>query len=251
MRSYSPFTLKSLPWKQVATLAAVIGTGLLVATDIAHAQQAPATGTAPSTASTQPVPSRIAILDIQKVVNTSVAGKAATGKLNAMQDERFAKAQAMDVEITALDAEINKGKLTMEQAKLVEMQKQLSEKQTALDRYAQTARNEIDEAREKELGAFHNQMMSVIGPLALEEGVAAVFAKSDESMVYTSPAIDITDRVIQRLNAITPAPATVAPTPAATTPATSTPAPTAAPSTPAAPAGRPVPIQPTRPAPTP
>ena len=46
----------------------------------------------------QNAPARVAVVDVQKVLTQSVAGKAAYDKLKKMQDDRVAKAKQMTAE---------------------------------------------------------------------------------------------------------------------------------------------------------
>src|ERR1043165_6186541 len=82
-------------------------------------------------------PMRVAVIDVNKVLQTSSAGKAAAAKLKQVQDEKMARAQKMDDEIRTLDNDINNKKISLSEEKLADMQKQLSDKKIAMQRYAQ------------------------------------------------------------------------------------------------------------------
>ncbi len=158
----------------------------------------------------QSAPSRVAVIDVQKVLQSSAPGKQAYEKLKKMQDDRIARAKKMDDEINALEADINNKKLSLSEDKLTDMQKQLSDKKIAMQRYAQDADREVGEARDKALMELENKIKPVIDQIGKEMGLAAIFNKFESGLVYASDAIDITDSVITRFNAAnpeTPAPA--------------------------------------------
>ena len=148
----------------------------------------------------QGAPSRIAVIDVQKVLQQSTAGKQAYEKLKKMQDDRIAKAKKMDEEIASLDNDINSKKLSLSEDKLADMQKQLSDKKIAMQRYAQDADREVGEARDRELMALEAKIKPVIDQMGKEMGLAAIFNKFESGLVYASDAIDITDTVITRFN---------------------------------------------------
>ena len=148
----------------------------------------------------QTTPARVAVIDVQRVLANSAAGKAASDKLKKMQDDRVARAKAMDDEIQKLDADINNKKLSLSEDKLTEMQKQLSDKKIAAQRFAQDAEREMGEARDRELMALENKIKPVIDQIGKEMGLAAIFNKYESGLVYASEAIDITDTVIKRFN---------------------------------------------------
>ena len=148
----------------------------------------------------QSAPSRVAVIDVQKVLQTSNAGKAATERLRKLQEERVARAQKMDEEMKNLDNEINTKKMSLSEDKLTDLAKQLSDKKIAAQRYAQDAEREVGEARDKTLLDLQNRILPVIDGIGKEMGLAMIFNKFESGLVYASDAIDITDTVIKRFN---------------------------------------------------
>ena len=148
----------------------------------------------------QSVPARVAVIDVQKVLSQSNAGKAAYEKLKKMQDDKIARAKSMDEEMRKLDAEINDKKLSLSSEKLAELTKNLSDKKIAMQRYAQDADREVGEARDRELAALENKIKPVIDAIGKEMGLAAIFNKFESGLVYAADAIDITDTVVKRFN---------------------------------------------------
>jgi outer membrane protein len=154
----------------------------------------------PVFAQTTTTAGRLAVIDVQRVLNTSVAGKAAQEKLKKLQDDKMARATKMQEDMKALDTEINTKKLSLSEDKLADLQKQLADKQVALQRFGQDADKELGEARDKELLALENKIKPVIDQIGKEMGLAAIFNKFESGLVYASDAIDITDSVIKRFN---------------------------------------------------
>jgi outer membrane protein len=152
----------------------------------------------------QSAPNRVAVIDVQRVLTTSSAGKLAYEKLKKMQDDRITRAQKMDEEIRNLDTEINTKKLSLSEERLADMTKQLSDRKIAMQRYAQDADREVGEARDRELQALEVKIKPVIDAIGKEMGLAAIFNKFESGLVYASEAIDITDSVIKRFNEANP-----------------------------------------------
>lgn len=148
----------------------------------------------------QNAPARVAVIDVQKVLTQSSAGKAAYDKLKKMQEDRVEKAKSMDEELRKLDTEINTKKISLSEDKLADLQKQLADKRISMQRYAQDADREIGEARDRELQALEAKIKPVIDAIGKEMGIAAIFNKFESGLVYASEAIDITDTVIKRFN---------------------------------------------------
>jgi outer membrane protein len=148
----------------------------------------------------QNAPARVAVVDVQKVLTQSVAGKAAYEKLKKMQDDRVSKAKGMDEEMKKLETDLNTKRISLAEDKLAEMAKQLSDKKIAMQRYAQDADREIGEARDRELQALQVKIEPVIDAIGKEMGLALIFNKFESGLVYASEAVEITDTVIKRFN---------------------------------------------------
>ena len=157
----------------------------------------------------QNAPARVAVVDVQKVLTQSVAGKAAYEKLKKMQDDRVSKAKGMDEEMKKLETDLNTKRISLAEDKLAEMAKQLSDKKIAMQRYAQDADREIGEARDRELQALQVKIEPVIDAIGKEMGLALIFNKFESGLVYASEAVEITDTVIKRFNEAAGGPATV------------------------------------------
>ncbi|HYI09307.1 MAG TPA: OmpH family outer membrane protein [Thermoanaerobaculia bacterium] len=158
----------------------------------------------------QNTPARVAVIDVQKVLTQSTAGKAAYEKLKKVQDERVEKAKQMDEDMRKLDTEITTKRISLSEDKLTDLQKQLADKRIAIQRYAQDADREIGEARDRELQALEARIKPIIDGIGKEMGLAAIFNKFESGLVYASDAIDITDTVIKRFNEAAPAAAAAA-----------------------------------------
>ena len=148
----------------------------------------------------QSTPARVAVVDVQKVLTQSTAGKAAYEKLKKMQEDRLNKAKQMDEEMKKLESDLNTKRISLAEDKLAEMSKQLADKKIAMQRYAQDADREIGEARDRELQALQVKIEPVIDAIGKEMGLALIFNKFESGLVYASDAVEITDTVIKRFN---------------------------------------------------
>ena len=164
----------------------------------------------------QNAPARVAVIDVQRVLATSTAGKAAYDRLKKMQEERIAKAKGMEEDLRRLETELTTKRLSLSEDKVAELTKQIADRKIAMQRYAQDADREVGEARDRALLELEAKIKPVIDALGKEMGVAAIFNKFESGLVYASDAIDLTDTVITRFNA-----AVASATPAAGTPSAS------------------------------
>ena len=145
-------------------------------------------------------PSRVAVINVQRVLTESEAGKAALEKLRKSQEDRTARLKKMDDDIRAVDTELAQKRLSLSPQKIEEMQKQISDRKIVLQRAAQDAERELQEMRDAELKSMEAQILPLIDEIGKEQGFAAIFNKFEAGLVYASPAIEITDTVIKRYN---------------------------------------------------
>jgi outer membrane protein len=148
----------------------------------------------------QNAPARVAVIDVQKVLATSTAGKAAYDRLKKMQEDRIAKAKGMEDDLRKLETELSTKRLSLSEDKVAELTKQINDRKISMQRYAQDADREVGEARDRALLELENKIKPVIDALGKEMGLAAIFNKFESGLVYAADAIDLTDTVITRFN---------------------------------------------------
>lgn len=155
-------------------------------------------------------PSRVAVIDVRKVLAESAAGKAAFERLKKMQDEKAARAQKMNEELASLESQIKSKSMSLSDEKVAELNKQFTDKKVSFQRFAQDADRELTEARDRALQDLEKLIMPVINDLGKEMGFAIIFNKFEAGLVYASDAIDVTDVVVKRFNDATAKPAAAA-----------------------------------------
>jgi outer membrane protein len=175
--------------------AAVAVVGLLLAVlPGPAAQAAPASGPAAAPVATGAGPAggtlRIAVIDTEKILLSSAAGKKAIAELRGKQQE-----------IKDLQDKVAQGRLSLAQDKLAEMAKQLEDKEIALRRLSDDAGRELNKKKDDLLGSIDEKVMPVINQIGREQGYTMIFRKFESGLIYADDAIDITGSVIQRLDA--------------------------------------------------
>ncbi len=190
-------------WESIRLKSLRVATGIVT---VLAAASLIAWASGQGTGTTPPPPTRIATIDVQKVLTTSNVGKAASARMKKLQDDRMAKAQAMSGDMAKLENELKTRKSTLLPAEIRRLEKQRADKRAAMMQFAQAAEKELGEARDKELGEINTQTLPVVQTLAREMSLAAVFNKFESGMIYSADSLDITDAVIARMNAPAPAP---------------------------------------------
>jgi outer membrane protein len=198
-------------FEKTAAAAAATVMGLTLAILAAPAAQAaPAPGAAPSaaTAAGSGVPAggtlRVAVIDTEKILLSSAAGKKAIAELKKIQEAKEAELRNRQQEIKDLQDKVAQGRLSLAQDKLAEMAKQLEDKEIALRRLSDDAGRELNKKKDDLLGSIDEKVMPVINQIGKEQGYTMIFRKFESGLIYADDAIDITNAVVQRLDAQAP-----------------------------------------------
>jgi outer membrane protein len=179
-------------------LSRVAAAGLLGLALVTPAAPAVAQAAAPAPAAAA-VP-RIAVIDTEKILLSSVAGKKAVADLKKLQDQREKELVAKAQELKDLQAKINDGRLSLAQDKLAELSKQYEEKEIALKRAQDDATRELNKKRDDMLAQIDERVMPVINQVGKDLGYTLIFRKFESGLIYADEGIDITNVVIQRMD---------------------------------------------------
>ncbi|HSS76429.1 MAG TPA: OmpH family outer membrane protein [Thermoanaerobaculia bacterium] len=163
----------------------------------AVAQKAPAAAAPPAA----PGVIKIAVIDTEKILLSSVAGKKAVADLKKLQEQREGELRAKAQELKDLQTKITEGRLSLAQDKLAELSKQLEEKDIVLRRAQDDATRELNKKRDDMLAAIDEKVMPVINQVGHELGYTLIFRKFESGLIYADEGVDITASVVQRLDA--------------------------------------------------
>ncbi|MCD4749933.1 MAG: OmpH family outer membrane protein [Thermoanaerobaculales bacterium] len=145
---------------------------------------------------------QIAVIDIQRVVTESDAGKESLGKLKRLQDAKIAEGRQIQEDMDGLRDQISKQRFTLSQEKLEELNKQFEDKGIALQRFQDDAQRELEEARRKALGGLEERILPIIDQVGKDQGMTLIFNKFQSGLVYADDSVDITEEVIRRFNTV-------------------------------------------------
>src|SRR5579872_6764445 len=157
----------------------------------------------------------IITVDMEQVINTSTAGKSAQTQLQAQANALQAKAQQLDAGFRTENEALNKaaqGK-TMTQpaleAKAADLQKRINAAQVDMNnRQRQFVANQQYVGKQ-----ISDAVQPIIAQVQTEKNATLVL--DEGSVIRTSPSIDVTALVLQRLNAKLPSVNVNAPAPPA------------------------------------
>ena len=142
--------------------------------------------------------SKIAVVDLQRIMQESKAGVKAAGELEALQKNAISKVQAKKSEVDKLAADINKQKASLSPSALQNKNIELNKKSVELERLQNDLTAELQNEQAKKLDEIAKDLDPVLLDYAKEKGLDIVFIKHPAFMAYTSQGVDVTDDIISR-----------------------------------------------------
>lgn len=147
---------------------------------------------------------KIGIIDFQKILTTSAMGKAAKAEIDK-------KGKAMDAELKKRGAEIQDAKQQLERESMVmskDMQdKKARELQINILDYKDLQQKYMTEFKSNEtqlIKGIQASVIDIVEQIGKREGYLMILERREAGVIYARSGIDITDQVIQALNATAP-----------------------------------------------
>ena len=145
-------------------------------------------------------PSRVAVIDVNRVLAESAAGKAAYAKLKTVQEGHVNRMKALEDEVKKLEADYQQKRLSLSEENLTTLEKTISDKRVGLQRYGQDAERDLQAQRAQTLKTLNDRIMPLVEEVGKEMGFAMIFNKYESGLVYASDAVDITNVIVQRVD---------------------------------------------------
>jgi outer membrane protein len=171
----------------------------------------PTTPTTPAPTQTAPAPTptprpfpegaKVAFIDIQRIANQSVEGKAATAKVQALVQKKQAETTEKNKALQADQQKLASGGSVMSDAARVELEKKIERQNVELQRATQDAQQEVQELQQELQGEFQRKLLPVVQQVAQQKGLHILFSAADSGIVWADPGLDITADVIRQFDA--------------------------------------------------
>lgn len=147
-----------------------------------------------------PQDAKIAFVNIQEVANQSQAGKDASAKLKALNDQKVAALQAKQKQLQDMTAKHDSGGSVLNDAARAQLEKDMETLQRQIQFDQQTAQSDMQDLQNQLMADFQKKIVPIIQAIGKEKGLQAVFSVQDAGAVYVHPGLDLTQEVIKRLD---------------------------------------------------
>lgn len=147
---------------------------------------------------------KIGVINVQKVLTTSVAGKAAKAKFDAKMKEIKEKISTDETELKAMQKDIEKKSSAWSEETKQEKIREFQRKQREFKAKSEDARFELKNLQDKELAPIAKTLDKVIAEYGKANGFTLMI-DSRAGITYFDSSVDISDKLIIELDAAMPA----------------------------------------------
>lgn len=144
------------------------------------------------------VAAKIAVLDVQKLLAESLAGKSLQEQLKARRDTLQGEASAIEKKLKGEEQSIIKGRASLEPEEFEKKKKTFESDVLSSRKEILKKSNELDEARKEALTKLRNGIAKAAADIADEKKFQLVVDR--QFVVLVEQSLDITDLVLAKLN---------------------------------------------------
>ena len=144
---------------------------------------------------------KIGAINLSYVARTSKVGKTELARIEEAGRKKAAEIELKAAELQQQQTELQKTGIGLSPRAAGDLQRAFEKSRLELERFQQDARNEIEAMQQQFDVEFRAKLAPVIDGVSKEKGLQFVFGLDQAAIVWWSPAVDISDEVVKRLDA--------------------------------------------------
>lgn len=142
----------------------------------------------------------IYVVDMQKVLTDSIAGKAARNDLEAEAKKSEAKLERARLDMKAFQESVAKQQSLLSGSALEQKRDSLVQKERDLQRLLDDEREALDRKKASEIRKIVLRTNEIIKSLAKDKGYDLIVEKDPQNILFVDPKFDITSDVLAKLD---------------------------------------------------
>jgi outer membrane protein len=171
------------PLRRLAVVVALLAAPVVLAPVLAHAEV--------------PAVRKLAMVDMQRVLNETKAGKKARGDLESSSKTKQAKVDKVRVR---LESDVAKLK-DMKGEQLAAAQEKLQRESVEMQNMLMTLEQDLATEHNKLLETMYKNAQVIVAAMAKEQGFDLVLVRDAMTVIYARDSLDITTEVIKKYDA--------------------------------------------------
>ena len=170
----------------------------------------------------------LAYVDLQRVASESAAGQQANARVQELSEQKVSEIEvktaelrgrvtALNEQLQELQQKLQQGQTIMSTEARLELQRQISklqidvqrttqDSQAEAERLTQDAEAEVQQLQQELQIEFQKRLVPVLEQVALDRKLSFIFSASEGGLIWADTSLDLTEELIELLNAQTGAP---------------------------------------------
>ena len=145
---------------------------------------------------------KYAILNVQYLVANSNEGKAMSGRLQALQEQKAKDLNERNKQLQASQDKLEKGASVMSDAVRGQLQLDIEKQQREIQRFTEDAQQELQSLGQQLQVEFERKLTPIVDAVAKQKGVHFIFNAADSGLVWAAvESMDLTGDVLQAFDA--------------------------------------------------
>ena len=143
---------------------------------------------------------KIGYVDMQRAINETAEGQAAKKKLKGMFETKQKELDEKQTELKKMKEDLDKQRTILKQDVIQQREKDLQEKFVQLQGTYVRLQKDLSEKEAGLMKDIMGKMQGVIAQIASQENFTIVLEKTESSILWAKPSLDLTNEVIRRYN---------------------------------------------------
>lgn len=145
---------------------------------------------------------KIGVVNFEKIVKESSAGKVMQKELSAKLEQLQAQLQAEGKKVKDMQAALEREALVLSAEKKLERQRELRDRADDLKKMNTDYTQEMQILQNKRMNQIQKDIFDITNKLGKAKGYLLIIEKKVGGVIYTANQVDITDEVIKEYNSI-------------------------------------------------
>ncbi len=143
---------------------------------------------------------KVGVVDLYRVLNESEEGKKAVNELQSMLDSRQKTLEEKQKKIQTLKEEYEKKKAVLSEDARKSKEDEIDRLARELQRTAADYQVELQKKQNEITQSLLKEIRQVINEFAQKEGYNLIIEKAEPLIIYVTPEVEITDKIINIFN---------------------------------------------------
>ncbi len=143
---------------------------------------------------------KVGVVDLYRVLNESEEGKKAVNELQSMFDSRQKTLEEKQKKIQNLRDEYEKKKAVLSEEARKSKEDEIERLGRELQRTAADYQVELQKKQNEITQSMLKEIRQIINDFAKKEGYSLILEKVEQIVIYSTPEVDITDKIIALFN---------------------------------------------------